>query len=262
MDVRGVRSKIKAMCALVLLFRQLEGVPIFVGANRDEAYDRPAAPPGLLVGSRRRALAPRDRRAGGTWIGFNDAGVVAAVTNRPGAVDSLLRSRGEIVPLALDASSARDAREAIEARARSGETASGPDNPFQALVADASEAFLLTNDGSPTVVIAPGVHLLTNEHGLDRLSVPALDRLRSARSVAEADAAARELLTDHTEHDHSKHAASHRFCKHGDGRGTVSSSMIWLPAGGIAEAQFLYAAGPPCRAPFQQYSNLVRRILA
>ncbi|HKE01492.1 MAG TPA: NRDE family protein [Planctomycetota bacterium] len=249
MDLRGWPSKMAPMCALVLLFRFLEDSPVFVAANRDEAYDRPSSPPGLLVGDAHRSLAPRDRRSGGTWIGFNDAGVFAAITNRPGDFDPLRPSRGELVPLALDQATAEDASKAIAAR-----VAEGRENPFRLVVADASTAWLVSDDAKPAQ-LAPGAHLLTNEHGLNAFTVPALEQIRAAQTIAEAEAAAREVLADHAAHE-----GAHRFCKHGQGRGTVSSSLVWIPNEGVDAAEFLYAAGPPCRVPYQRYSNLVKRL--
>lgn len=238
------------MCALVLLFRALEGVPLLVGANRDEARDRPSSPPGLLIAGAHRALAPRDRRSGGTWIGFNDRGVFAALTNRPGEVDAARPSRGEIVPLALDADSAAAALALVEAR-----LAEVRDNPFRLVVADAREAYSLANDGAAAAAIAPGAHLLTNEHGLDAVPGAPLEAVRRARTAEEAEAAVRGLLADHAPHD-----GGHRFCKHGDARGTVSSTIVSIPDAGAAAAAIRFAAGPPCTAPYQDYSNLVRRL--
>ena len=64
-------------------------------------WDPPAAwwpdHPGVVAG--------RDRTAGGTWMGINRHGVVAAVLNRPGTLGPAAgkRSRGELPLLALDA---------------------------------------------------------------------------------------------------------------------------------------------------------------
>jgi uncharacterized protein with NRDE domain len=67
------------VCILLVLRDRVAGWPIVVGSNRDEYRDRPWDPPRLDGG----ILAPRDRRAGGTWIGLHRAGLLVAVTNRP-----------------------------------------------------------------------------------------------------------------------------------------------------------------------------------
>ena len=55
--------------------------PLLIAANRDEQYDRPSAPPQLL-GKEPKFIAGRDLRAGGTWLGANEHGVIAAMLNR------------------------------------------------------------------------------------------------------------------------------------------------------------------------------------
>lgn len=69
------------MCLLALFFRAVPGVPLIIGANREEAYERPGTPPQRLDGHIP-AIGGLDPRAGGTWLGVNAAGVVIAVTNR------------------------------------------------------------------------------------------------------------------------------------------------------------------------------------
>ena len=79
----------------------------------DRAWDPPAAwwpdRPGVVGG--------RDRDAGGTWMAANDAGVVAAVLNRPGSLGRApgKRSRGELPLLALEHGTAEAAAAAIAA---------------------------------------------------------------------------------------------------------------------------------------------------
>ena len=69
------------MCLLIVVRGRFAGHPIVVAGNRDERRDRKASPPGLWVGERRRVLSPRDRVAGGTWLGVNDLGAFAGLTN-------------------------------------------------------------------------------------------------------------------------------------------------------------------------------------
>src|SRR5207244_694946 len=86
-----------AMCLLALFFRVVEDAPVVVGANREEAYARGGEPPQLLDGPCR-AVGGRDPVAGGTWLGVNARGVLAAVTNRPRSEPPRQpRSRGLLV---------------------------------------------------------------------------------------------------------------------------------------------------------------------
>ena len=84
------------MCVLALL---LEPGRLLVAANRDEAFDRPSAPPAEVEPG---IVAGRDLRAGGTWLGYNNHGLFVAVTNRKepaAAVDAY--SRGLLAREAL-----------------------------------------------------------------------------------------------------------------------------------------------------------------
>ena len=92
------------MCTLVILRRPEHAWPVVIGANRDEMIGRPAMPPGRHWPDRMEVVAGLDLHAGGSWLGVNDWGVVAAVLNRRGSLgpEAGLRSRGELVLEALD----------------------------------------------------------------------------------------------------------------------------------------------------------------
>ena len=71
---------------------------IFLAANRDEELARPSLPPEIETIGGVRMLAPRDLRAGGTWIGANDRGVFSFITNRTDSTpaERAGRSRGRV----------------------------------------------------------------------------------------------------------------------------------------------------------------------
>jgi hypothetical protein len=88
-------------------------------SNRDERRDRAVAlqPRVEIVGSRC-AIMPIDPAGGGSWIGINDAGLVAAVLNRhaePSRDTPSVVSRGLIVRRALACDSLETALEAVQA---------------------------------------------------------------------------------------------------------------------------------------------------
>src|SRR5579863_2270616 len=99
------------MCTVVLLFRPDHAWPVVLVANRDERVDRDWDPPAAWWPALPGVIAGRDRTAGGTWMGVNRHGVVAAVLNRPGSLgpEAGKRSRGELPLLALAEVSAADA---------------------------------------------------------------------------------------------------------------------------------------------------------
>src|SRR5262245_11487824 len=99
------------MCLLAILFRAVEGCPVLVAANREEYYERQGTPPELW-GDKMPIVAGRDPRAGGTWLGVNQRGVLVAVTNRASpAARPELRSRGLLCRELLACPTARKAHE-------------------------------------------------------------------------------------------------------------------------------------------------------
>ena len=98
-------------------------------------------------------------RGGGTWLGLNDDGVVAAVLNRRGTLgpEPGKRSRGELVLEALDHAEAQDAAEALRAL----DPAAW--RPFNLIVADARDAFWLRHAGDGPIRVQPieaGMHMI------------------------------------------------------------------------------------------------------
>ena len=67
------------MCVLALWLGADPKTPLIAAANRDEAYDRPSAPPAEIEPG---IVAGKDLRSGGTWLGFNRHGLFVALTNR------------------------------------------------------------------------------------------------------------------------------------------------------------------------------------
>jgi uncharacterized protein with NRDE domain len=143
------------MCTIILFHRLFDGYPLAVAANRDEILSRPAE--GFSVQDDA-IFAPKDLVHGGTWIGFNQHGVLAALTNRFGAArDPSRRSRGEIPHIALGASDANDGAQRLL------HLAATDFNPFHALVADQRTARVVWSDGEALhgLILGPGVHVIT-----------------------------------------------------------------------------------------------------
>lgn len=88
------------MCLIVFAFQVDPDFPLIMAANRDEFHTRPADPAQFWQGPGPAAsiLAGRDRLSGGTWLGVNRNGRVAAVTNirDPSQPEAKVRSRGEL----------------------------------------------------------------------------------------------------------------------------------------------------------------------
>lgn len=151
------------MCSVIILRRPDAAWPLILGANRDEMADRPWLAPARHWPDRPNVVAGLDELAGGSWMGLNDEGVVAAILNRVGTLgpEQGKRSRGELVLEALDHA---DASEAVLALANLDTRAY---RPFNLLVADNRDAYVVVHRGDrprhrPEVAnVPPGVHMLT-----------------------------------------------------------------------------------------------------
>jgi hypothetical protein len=245
------------MCTLAVALHADRRWPIVVAANRDERLGRPAetwalrggvAPPAGGGAPRPpRHAAPRDVEAGGTWIGVSQAGVFAALTNFHAGVppDRSRRSRGELVPLALAAPSAAAAREALAAVPAAGF------NPFHLVVADAQDAFLWRFDGGSDAVtpLGPGLHVVTERtpDGRD----PRGELVRARWPLDPSPPRLAELLGLHGP------GPAESVCVHaGEAYGSRSSAILRL-APSLARSDLYVADGPPCRAPFEDRSELL-----
>ncbi len=154
------------MCTLIVLHRCVSGRPLVVAANRDEFLARPAEDLAIRTTQKGSILSPLDLEAGGTWVGLSARGVFAGLTNlRPlagSATTSLdpkksLSSRGDVVMAALEAESAVAATDALSGLPPLAY------NPFQLLVADGRDAFLVVyREEARVVSLPPGPHVVGN----------------------------------------------------------------------------------------------------
>lgn len=243
------------MCTLIALHRPHPGVPLVVAANRDEYLDRPASGLACFENRGRRVVAPRDLRAGGTWLGLNDRGMFAALTNRPNPTpDASLRSRGLLVMDALAAGTAREAAEGLAA------LPAGAYNPFNLFVADGREAFVAVYAGTPDVTeLAPGAHVIGNADPDDR-GVPKVARLLDA--AERVAAGPREWWLEGLSaicRSHEGDGPLGAACVHHGGYGTRSTTLLALDAEPGA-SRLLFAEGPPCRAELRDRSSFLSEL--
>jgi uncharacterized protein with NRDE domain len=245
------------VCTLVLAWQVFADAPVVVAANRDELLDRPSEPPAVRDWEPP-AVAPLDAEAGGTWIGYNEHGVLVAITNR--WTDGELRgdrSRGLLVRDALGHASAEDAVRFVEREldARSYEG-------FNLVVADETAAILVEFDGGRSLQhFEPGVHVVVNTGADGAFTIPA-SRAEAAQQQADNAEAVRVALQPEpgeggeTWLDRAATViADHEYgvCVHRDGFGTRSSSLLRLGD----ERVYEFADGPPCRTPFERVEGQV-----
>ncbi|MCY7293958.1 NRDE family protein [Alteromonas sp. a30] len=95
------------MCILFLAVNQHPRYPLIIAANRDEFYARPTAASQFWEDSPD-VLAGRDLEAGGTWMGMNKNGRLAALTNirAPSPPRIETRTRGELISNFLNSATA------------------------------------------------------------------------------------------------------------------------------------------------------------
>ena len=146
------------MCLAVVALGAHPRYALVIAANRDEFHARAAAPaawgqapPFMDI------VAGRDLAAGGTWFGVHRTGRWALVTNvrEGGNSDAAARSRGELVPLVLGASSLDDAFAALGA-------AAPRYNGFNLLAGDATRALWMSNRADGMRRLHAGLHGLSN----------------------------------------------------------------------------------------------------
>ena len=239
------------MCFIAFAFQCRDDCPLILAAGRDELYARLADLPARLAEGPA-VIGGRDRQGGGTWLGVNEHGLVVAITNRAGEpYDGNRPTRGQIPLDALRLRCAADVRGWLESK-----LAADLQNPFNLLYADAREAFVThAPPDAPwrTAAVSPGVHVLTNEHALDALRIPALDEIDFQGPVDESVDRLCELLSRSGEE-----STGYEIAKDRGTHGTVSATVIALHAGGI----YRHAAGNPRRTPFEDHSHLMREIFA
>jgi hypothetical protein len=235
------------MCSVITLHRPGHVCPLVLAANRDEMIDRAWDPPATYWTEQPDVVAGRDRTGGGTWMGMNGTGVIAAVLNRPGSLGPAAgkRSRGELPLLALQEGSAQAAAEALAG------LDAGLWRSFNMVLADRDGVVFVRGlgHGRPEVdALAPGLHMVT-AHDPDDLDSPRvarhLPRLRAAVTPDVDDWSAwRAILADGR-----GGPAEQINVKPRGGFGTVCTSLVELRDG--MPPRWLFAPGPPDVTAFQ-----------
>ena len=239
------------MCTCVLLFKLVAGYPVVMAANREEQYERPSSPPSWSAG-KTGIFAGRDGVQGGTWQGVNETGLLVALTNRiSGPTDPDLRSRGRLCADALGQPSSGTAIDWTL-----GHLQGQNYNPFNMIFVDAEQALVLHYAGHPDVRdLRPGLHVLTDTD-MDDQSHPRVVRCRVllqgelSKDWDGTQATLSGFMADHAEDG----ASGQELCRHGDGGGTVSSSLVAIGSEGLQGVRFHFAPGPPCTHVYEDLS--------
>jgi len=220
------------MCVLAIWLGLDPKTPLLVAANRYESYARPSAPPAEIEPG---LVAGKDLESGGTWLGMNKHGLFVAVTNRKTprrSPESL--SRGLLALETLRCRKLPCVEGIVERRIR--------DHPiagFNLVAIVDGQGLCLHYDGTlRRAPFGPGVHVVSSDRDLDDPDMPekkVVDRVIGLPGEPELQA----LL--------ASHEGERAVCKHGDGYGTVSSTILVDRGDGF---RLLHADGPPCRTKF------------
>jgi len=267
------------MCTLTVAWGVFADAPLVVAANRDEATTRPSVGPERREGELT-TVTPRDEAAGGTWIGYNERGLFAGITNR--WIDDDRegdRSRGLLLRDVLDQPTATRAAALVEREAEPPEY-----DGFNVLVADGfagdppdgfggdgrdtvetpgtdgdpAAAIYVAYDGAlRTRTLDPGIHVVVNVGSDGEYVVPSGREEPAREQAANADRLRAHLQPDPGEtavewRARARAAISdHDFgvCVHDDGFGTRSSSVLSFGEGGV---HYAYADGPPCETAYER----------
>jgi uncharacterized protein with NRDE domain len=251
------------MCVFSVAYRVWPDCPIFVLTNRDESTERPTLSPRIFESATpkgARWFGGADERAGGTWLGVNEHGLLVAVTNRKTtSVPANPRSRGLLCRDLLECASIKSAIDRLGTELSDHAYAG-----FNLILLTARRAFVLeVADESRLHKLKPGIHTIGNGH------LNASDDLRVQRMQALVEEMARQggrKWTDWVEQAKAicrTHAEADNpgICLHGEGWGTVGSTIVGL-ALDSRQSVYHYAAGPPCRTPYVDYSTSLRELFA
>jgi Transport and Golgi organisation 2 len=249
------------MCTIVVLLRPGQPWPLLIAANRDEMLDRPWKPPAGHWPDRPGVVAGLDLLAGGSWLGINREGVVAAALNRRHSLgrQAGMRSRGELVLEALDHADAAVAAQALAALDPAAY------RTFNFVVADNSGGFWLRNlgaDGPGRVELfplTPGFSMITAFDLNDAASVRIRENLPRFRAAPapepeRGDWTSWQALLARRGGGGSEDGNESDMCVVTDrGFGTSSSSLIALPSPqrlGVRPV-WLFAPGRPGETPYR-----------
>ncbi len=232
---------------MITLHRPGHPWPLLLAANRDESLARPWDLPARYWPDRPGVVAGRDRTGGGTWMGINSAGLVAAVLNRPGSLGPApdKRSRGELPLLALDHDRAAKAAGAIAA------LDGAAYRSFNMVLADRSAVWFVRNDEVGRIrawEMTPGLHMVTAHDPDDPASFRvARHRPRFLASDPPTPPDWAEWARLLADEEGPREAAL--SVRPQDGFGTASASLLGLPAEG--SATWLFASGRAAATPFE-----------
>ena len=244
------------MCVLAIQYRTARDAPILVAHNREEFFDRPTQVPKIQSG-RPRVICGIDRKAGGTWLGVNQHGLLVVVSNRPKALlPPEPRSRGLLCRELLNFAGARDAAEHAAKELATGKYAGA-----NFVCADAKRAAVVYGGNTIEIIeLSRGLHVLTNGD-LDDPTDERQEFVRRQLTLQKLDSAVAFLAVASRAFSRPSESGRRGVVMTGGDYGTVSSTLIALPKK-LQNSVFQYAPGPPSDVAYDDLSALLRQVLS
>ncbi|GEM_PF-3678611 len=249
------------MCVLLLIKRPLPGFSWVMATNRDEDPQRAATPPGLHLSHGVKFLAPRDKKAGGTWIGVNEVGLGCALTNiGMGSGGKTFFSRGLLVFEALGHRRLGEAAEAIRKRC-----SQVPLQPFRMVLFEGDRCLLL--EWHKEKLLEQGFEgdflFFTHQWGPGEAWIPGLEEGTASFGDKEIEDLIYHLqvvLATGRGHGVQGHE-TFPLCRCEGNPRTVSCSMIAVPEEMPEGLRFFHSNGDPLSSPLLDYSGLWKRLV-
>lgn len=256
------------MCTLIALLGFLEDYPVMVLHNRYLNRGTLEEPPRVFQVARR-VYAPYDVASKGTWVGFNESGLLVAVTNQETEVlEKPARSRGLLAMDLLEGCDSADEAKGF---------LTDPDVRWDYrrgnfLVADADSAWHVVWDRETDVRrLDPGGHTITT-----LTMFPGVEwSERAERMWGNAERRrirAHQLLDNHQPGDiegltamlkemgadHGVEKGPGSICYHyPTGEYVQTSSTIIAVGSDVSDSRIHYCTGNPCENKYVDYSGIV-----
>ena len=244
------------MCTVIAAFHHFKDIPLIISANRDEFLNRRTDPPSI-ISRNPQILAPRDRERLGTFMGINQWGLTAVITNLSGLVekDPRKKSRGLLVLRALGSPNIERLKQDLKYVDFS------EYNFFQLFVCDREKAIVIRYNGKLNISEHKrGMFILSNWDAIEEVRDYKYSLIKSRIDAIPQDADFESISKSLEEILKIHYGKDMRFqiCVHTDNYGTVSSFII---APYQKEPVFYYSIGPVCENRFRGYSEDLKRLL-
>lgn len=258
------------MCILAIIYKKFEEYPIIALHNRYAIKGTVEHPP-RKIRWKHLIFCPTDAASQGTWIGFNDAGLFAAVTDQhTGSVDQVKRSRGKLIMDVLGNFS--DSITALEYLKR--ELKIGGYKKGNFILLDKNCGFHIIYDEEVIVwEVGHGTYVVSNltpiegrklneetHKVLEEANMRKNRALKLLEDISEGyiPKVVEKLMNIARDHEHGFSELS--ICYHSkEGMETTSSTIVAMGEE-LKDSRFLYVRGNPCEGEFIDYSHLLREV--